>query len=88
MPYTEFKLGGESVAAMMPMPPMIPAEVPANWLTYFVVEDCDASVKTIESAGGAVLAPPMEVPVGRFAVVSDPRGAVSTVITLSGEGLE
>ena len=88
MPYTEFKLDGESVAAMMPMPPMVPAEVPANWLTYFVVEDCDASVKTIESAGGSVMSPPMEVPVGRFAAVADPQGAVFAVIALSGEGLE
>ncbi len=88
MPYTEFQLDGESVAAMMPMPPMVPAEVPGLWLTYFVVEDCDASVATIEFAGGSVMAPPMDVPVGRFAAVSDPLGAVFAVIALSGEALE
>ncbi len=88
MPYTEFKLDGESVAAMMPMPAEVPAQVPANWLTYFSVEDCDACVAAIESAGGSVMAPPMDVPVGRFAAVSDPQGAVFAVIALSGEGLE
>jgi predicted enzyme related to lactoylglutathione lyase len=87
MPYTEFKLDGESVAAMMPMPPMVPAEVPANWLTYFGVDDCDASVATIEAAGGSVLQPPTDVPVGRFSAVTDPQGAVFAVIALSGEGL-
>ncbi len=88
MPYTEFKLDGESVAAMMPMPAPVPAEVPALWLTYFAVEDCDASVAAIEAAGGSTMAPPMEVPVGRFAPVADPQGAVFAVIALSGEGLE
>ena len=87
MPYTEFKLDGESVAAMMAMPAPVPAEVPANWLTYFNVEDCDAAVAAIESAGGSSLAPAMEVPVGRFAPVADPQGAVFAVIALSGKGL-
>ncbi len=86
MPYTQFQLAGESVAGMMPMPPMVPGEVPANWLTYFVVEDCDASVAAIESAGGSVMMPPMDAPeVGRFSAVADPQGAVFAVIALSGE---
>lgn len=88
MPYTEFKIDGESVAAMMPMPPGVPDQVPSNWLTYFVVADCDASVNAVTSAGGSVMMPAMDVPVGRFSAVADPQGAVFAVIALSGEGLE
>ena len=50
MPYTEFKLGGESIAGCMPMPPMIPAQVPPHWLVYFAVDDTDA---TVAQANGA-----------------------------------
>ena len=42
--YTEFKLDGESIAGMMQMPDMVPADVPSHWLVYFAVDDTDASV--------------------------------------------
>ena len=34
----------KSVACMMPMPDMVPAEVPSHWLVYFGVDDTDATV--------------------------------------------
>jgi hypothetical protein len=83
MPYTEFKVGGESIAGMMPMPPMIPAQVPPHWLVYFAVADTDASVAKATELGGAVRMPPMDVPVGRFSVLGDPQGATFAVIRLS-----
>ena len=36
-PYTEFELGGKSVAGGTEMNPMVPAEVPSYWLVYFDV---------------------------------------------------
>src|SRR3977135_1475208 len=33
-PYTEFQLGGESVAGGQEMQPMVPAQVPSYWLPY------------------------------------------------------
>lgn len=81
--YTELKLGGRSVAGMMAMAAEMPAEVPAHWLVYFAVDDCDAAVERVLAGGGATVTPTMEVSVGRFAVVTDPQGAVFSVIALN-----
>lgn len=84
MDYTEFQIGERSIAGMMAMPDGMPAEVPSNWLVYFAVDDCDASVAAADSAGGSVATPPMDIPsVGRFAVLNDPFGAVFAVITMN-----
>lgn len=83
MPYTEFKVGGASIAGMLPMPPMIPKEVPPHWLVYFAVDDTDAAVAKAGELGGVVRMPPMDVPVGRFSVLADPQGATFAVIRLS-----
>lgn len=85
MPYTEFKVAGESIAGMMKMPPMIPAEVPPHWLTYFAVDDADAAVAKTQELGGAVRSPIMDVPIGRFCVLADPQGATFAVIKMAGE---
>jgi len=46
------------------------------WLGYIFVEDVDATVASIERAGGKALMPAFEVPnVGRVAMVADPQGA-------------
>jgi predicted enzyme related to lactoylglutathione lyase len=83
MPYTEWMLDGEHLGGMMPMPPMVPAEVPSYWLTYFAVADTDATLARLQELGGAVMVPPMDIDVGRFAVVSDPAGAVFAVMQLA-----
>jgi hypothetical protein len=82
MPYTEFKVGGESIAGCMQMPPMIPAQVPQHWLVYFAVDDTDATVAKATELGGAVRMPGMDTPAGRIAVVADPQGATFAVIKL------
>jgi predicted enzyme related to lactoylglutathione lyase len=81
MIYTVVKVGETGVAGMVPFTADVPDEVPANWMTYFAVEDCDASVAKLEELGGSVLMRPMDVPtVGRFAIVADPFGAQFGVI--------
>ena len=82
MPYTEFKIEGQSIAGCMPMPPMIPAQVPPHWLVYFAVDDADATVARVSELGGAVRMGPMDTPPGRIAVVADPQGATFAVIKL------
>jgi predicted enzyme related to lactoylglutathione lyase len=84
MPYTEFQLDGESIAGMMPMPPMVPAMVPTYWNVYFAVGDLDATRAKVSELGGTELFPPMEIPVGRFCGVQDPQGATFTIIQLAG----
>jgi hypothetical protein len=81
MPYTEFKLGGESIAGMMEMGGHMPAEVPPHWLVYFEVADTDAAVSSATSLGGSVVVPGTDFPGGRFAVVSDPQGATFGLMT-------
>ena len=58
----------------------VPDEVPAHWLVYFTVEDTDAAVEKVKAGGGDVRFGPIDIPVGRFAVVPDPFGAVFAVM--------
>ena len=83
MDYTEWKSGDKSVAGMLVMPEMVPAEVPAHWLVYFAVDDTDAAVSEATEAGAAIMVPPTDIPPGRFAVLSDPDGAVFAVIKMN-----
>jgi predicted enzyme related to lactoylglutathione lyase len=82
MTYTEWKLGESSIGGMMDMPPEIPPEVPAYWLVYFAVEDCDASTTKAEELGGAVFVAPMDVEPGRFSVLADLTGAMFAIIKM------
>ena len=45
------------------------------WIGYLHVGDVDTAVAAIKADGGAVQMPPMDIPVGRIAMVSDPQGA-------------
>jgi uncharacterized protein len=75
-PYIEFQLGGASIAGGMEMNPMVPAEVPSYWTVYFNVDDVDRSFKEATEAGGQEMMAPQDFPGGRFAIVSDPQGAM------------
>lgn len=86
--YTEWKVGGRSIAGMMQMPAEVPGEVPAYWLAYFAVEDCAATVAEVTRLGGSVYMPPMDLPVGTFAVLADPQAATFAVIAMAEEPME
>jgi len=85
--YTVWQLGDAPVGGMLDIAGMLPDEIPAHWLVYFSVEDTDAALRQVESGGGDVKFGPMDVPVGRFAVVGDPFGAVFAVMQPSEETL-
>ena len=80
--YTEWKLGDKAIAGMMPMPDMVPDEVPAHWLVYFGVADTDATVAKATELGASTVVPPTDIPPGRFAVLTDPDGATFAVIKM------
>lgn len=83
--YTEFLLGGQSHAGMMEIQPDW-GPVPPNWMTYFMVADCDASVEKAVALGASVTLQPMDIEnVGRFAMLADPSGAHFCVIHLQGQ---
>ncbi len=77
--YIQWQVDGRSVAGGMTMAAQVPAEVPSFWLTYFAVDDCDAAVARAQELGGQVNMPPMDMAMGRFAVLSDPQGGVVAV---------
>ncbi|MRH87346.1 VOC family protein [Nocardia sp. SYP-A9097] len=81
--YTEFKVGGRSIAGMMQMDDNWPPDVPAHWMVYFAVADADATATKTGQLGGTVTVPPTDIPIGRFAVLGDPQGAHFSVIKLN-----
>jgi len=67
----------------MEMIPMAPADVPGSWMVDFGEDDIDASCRTALEAGAHEMPAPSGSPGGRFAIVSDPQGAVFGLHTLS-----
>lgn len=80
--YVEWQISGRSIAGAQAMMPNMPAEVPPHWLVYFAVADCDATVSKAQSLGATVRVPCMDIPQGRFAILTDPQGANLGVIRL------
>jgi predicted enzyme related to lactoylglutathione lyase len=81
--YTTWTLpDGARVGGMLEMPDGAPVEVPAYWATYFGVADTDATVEQAVALGAKVIAPAMDIPIGRFAYLMDPPGAVFAVIQM------
>jgi predicted enzyme related to lactoylglutathione lyase len=80
--YVIFELGGTMMAGMM----QIPKEwgpIPAHWLVYFAVDDCDGAVDTARRLAANVTVAPMDIEtVGRFAMLTDPQRAAFAVIKL------
>jgi predicted enzyme related to lactoylglutathione lyase len=80
--YTEFKIADAAVAGCMEIGDQLPADVPPHWQVYFAVEDTDATVSKAQGLGATVVVPPMDVPAGRFAELTDPLGAPFGIIKL------
>jgi predicted enzyme related to lactoylglutathione lyase len=81
--YVEWQVGGNSVGGGQAMGSMYPPQVPAHWLVYFAVANTDDVVKKAQDLGGKVMAPAMDIPQGRLAVLTDPAGAAFAVIQLA-----
>jgi predicted enzyme related to lactoylglutathione lyase len=80
--YVEWQIDGKSVGGGMAMNAQIPAQVPPYWLVYFAVASTDNTVKRAQELGAQVMMPAMDIPQGRFAVLTDPQGATFAVIQL------
>lgn len=48
--------------------------VPPHFAQYLSVESVDEMTAKAEAAGGKVMVPPTDIPVGRFSVIADPQG--------------
>jgi predicted enzyme related to lactoylglutathione lyase len=83
--YTEWLNGEDSIGGMMDVSGRLPDEIPAHWLVYFAVENTDAALETVKSSDGGVSFGPVDIPAGRFAIVTDPHGAAFAVIQMPDE---
>lgn len=77
--YTVWNVGGKSVCGRMQMTPEW-GDLPPHWMVYFGVSGTDAAAEAVKALGGKVLHGPFDSPYGRTAVVSDPYGAVFSII--------
>ena len=81
-PYTLLLVGAgdkaSQVAGVMKLTPEAAAAgAPPHWTGYIAVDDVDAGARHFNEAGGKTYVPPTDIPgIGRFAILSDPQGAV------------
>jgi predicted enzyme related to lactoylglutathione lyase len=71
---------GEVVGGLGALDAGAPAEVPPSWGTYFMVEDCDASVAKAVELGASVAREATDTPFGRMAAVVGAQGEVFSLI--------
>src|SRR5262249_5165475 len=76
--YTVFSKGPAMVAGLMAIPDALRADgARPCWSGYVASDDVDADAVRVAAAGGAIRRPPEDIPsVGRYAVATDPGGAV------------
>ncbi|MET8680732.1 VOC family protein [Streptomyces sp. NPDC004647] len=82
--YFALAVNGRTVGGLNPMRGDTPSGTPAHWMTYFSVGNTDDCVAKLSSTGGSVLRAPFDMAAGRMAVVTDPQGAVFSVIDSTG----
>jgi len=84
-PYVEWVNGGSSMGGLMPMRGGQWEGVPPHWMIYITVADCDERSKHAGAIGAKVCVEPTDIPnTGRFSVITDPQGAVFSVIQMAG----
>ncbi len=71
--YTMFKQGERMVAGCV-VPPGDSEAMPM-WLSYVNVEDIDASIEKAQELGATIHKERVDLPMGSFAILSDPQGA-------------
>lgn len=82
--YTVFDVDGTQVAGMIPTPAELADDVPDSWSVYFNVADCAATVAAVRDHDGQVLKGATPTPMGPFAVIADPQGAVFQIMEFTG----
>ena len=87
--YTTWQLANGSedspIGGMLEISDQMPAEMPPNWMTYFVVEDADDTAARAKELGANVMAEPFDIgDMGRIAILLDPQGAAFAIF----QGLE
>ncbi|MEM7797731.1 MAG: VOC family protein [Chloroflexota bacterium] len=82
--YNMFSVDGRAQAGMVQMDESA-GEMPPVWMPYFMVEDINASTEKATALGATVIMGPIDAgDMGKFVIVQDPQGAVSTIMQFSG----
>lgn len=76
--YSMYGQKGKSFGGMYNKGPEM-AQYPPGWLVYAHVKDVQKAVEAATRAGASVKQPPMDVPGGKIAVLTDPQGATFAV---------
>jgi hypothetical protein len=82
MPRAAFSLG-ELLIGGVHAPSEREGSPPPNWAVSFRVADVEESTELGERVGGRILLPPMDFPIGRFSILSDPGGAAFTIASFA-----
>jgi predicted enzyme related to lactoylglutathione lyase len=77
--YLHIKNGEHFIGGIPPAKYRQPG-VPPHWMTYFQVDDVDATANKAKEMGANLFMPPMTMEgVGRMSVIADPQGAVFSI---------
>jgi predicted enzyme related to lactoylglutathione lyase len=57
----------------------VASDAAARWSVDFWVHDVDASAATVERLKGTIVVAPVDIPIGRTAVLADPAGVTFSV---------
>lgn len=79
--YSLFTSGERPFAGRLALVPELAAAVGERWMVYLAHGDVDEGSATAARLGGTVVVPPRDTPTGRLASVTDPSGAVFTLLT-------
>ena len=79
-----FSVGDVQVGGMIATPAELGDDVPNSWSVYFTVADCAASEAAARDLGGQVIKGSTPTPMGPFAVIADPQGAVFQLMEFTG----
>jgi predicted enzyme related to lactoylglutathione lyase len=82
--YKLFTVGGKGVAGIFQKGKKL-RELPSHWSVYFDVADTDRIIERVKTLGGDVITPPVETPMGCFAILQDPQGVTFQVISYSAQ---
>jgi predicted enzyme related to lactoylglutathione lyase len=79
--YTVCHAADVPVAGIMEMPADLPPDVASHWVQYIGTRDVDSTADAAVRAGGSILKAPSDMAgAGRYALLSDPQGAVFAII--------
>lgn len=79
--YTLLIADGSPVAGRLALPTELEQVLGVRWMIYLMHADVDRAAEQVAPLGGRVVVPPRDTPTGRVSAVSDPDGAVFTLLT-------